>query len=41
VSLFGKANWWLPDWFARLLRVQPSHAHEGVPAGAKPATETG
>ena len=39
VSLFGKANWWLPDWFARLLRVQPSHAHEGVPAGAKPATE--
>jgi RND superfamily putative drug exporter len=39
VSLFGKANWWLPDWFARLLRVQPSHAHEGVPAGARPATE--
>jgi RND superfamily putative drug exporter len=40
VSLFGKANWWLPDWFARLLRVQPSHAHEGVPAGARPATES-
>jgi len=40
VSLFGKANWWLPEWFARLLRVQPSHAHEGVPAGARPATET-
>ncbi len=40
VSLFGKANWWLPDWFARLLRVQPSHAHEGVPAGGRPATET-
>ncbi len=39
VSLFGKANWYLPDWFARLLRVQPSHAHEGVPAGARPATE--
>jgi RND superfamily putative drug exporter len=41
VSLFGKANWWLPDWFARLLRVPPSHAHEGVPAGSgQPATET-
>ncbi|HET6448035.1 MAG TPA: MMPL family transporter [Conexibacter sp.] len=39
VSLFGKANWWLPDRFARLLRVPPSHAHEGVPAGARPATE--
>ncbi|MBS1869482.1 MAG: MMPL family transporter [Actinobacteria bacterium] len=39
VSLFGKANWWLPDWLARLLRVRPSHAHEGVPAGAQPAAE--
>jgi len=39
VSLFGKANWWLPDWFARLLRVQPSHAIERPPAGARPATE--
>jgi len=39
VSLFGKANWWLPDWFARLLRVQPSHALERPPAGARPAAE--
>jgi RND superfamily putative drug exporter len=39
VSLFGKANWWLPEWFARLLRVQPSHAIERPPAGARPATE--
>jgi putative drug exporter of the RND superfamily len=40
VSLFGKANWWLPDWFARLLRVPPSHAIERAPAGATPATES-
>ena len=38
VSLFGNANWWLPDWFARLLRVQPSHARR-PPASAKPVTE--
>ncbi len=24
VSLFGRWNWWLPDWLARLLRVEPS-----------------
>ena len=24
VSLFGRWNWWLPTWPARLLRVQPS-----------------
>ena len=23
VSLFGKANWWLPTWAARLLRIRP------------------
>jgi putative drug exporter of the RND superfamily len=39
VSLFGKANWWLPDRFARLLRVPPSHARERALAGAAPATE--
>ncbi len=27
VSLFGSWNWKLPDWVARVLRVQPSHAH--------------
>jgi putative drug exporter of the RND superfamily len=26
VSLFGRWNWWLPAWPARLLRVQPSEA---------------
>jgi putative drug exporter of the RND superfamily len=24
VSLFGRWNWWMPSWSARLLRVQPS-----------------
>ena len=24
VSLFGRWNWWLPTWAARILRVQPS-----------------
>jgi RND superfamily putative drug exporter len=27
VSLLGRWNWYLPDWVARLMRVQPSHAH--------------
>lgn len=39
VSLFGNANWWLPDGFARILRVKPSHARQRA-AGATPATET-
>jgi putative drug exporter of the RND superfamily len=30
VSMFGTWNWWLPDWAARALRVQPSHAHAEV-----------
>jgi RND superfamily putative drug exporter len=24
VALFGRYNWWLPSWLARLLRVAPS-----------------
>ena len=24
VTMFGKWNWWLPAWLARLLRVEPS-----------------
>jgi len=24
VSLFGRWNWWLPRWPARVLRVEPS-----------------
>ncbi|MEV6012272.1 MMPL family transporter [Streptomyces sp. NPDC051976] len=27
VSLFGSWNWYLPEWAARPLRVQPSHPH--------------
>jgi putative drug exporter of the RND superfamily len=27
VSLFGRWNWWLPSWAARLMRVAPSPAH--------------
>ena len=30
VALFGRANWWLPAWLARLLRVPAS----GVPVTA-------
>jgi putative drug exporter of the RND superfamily len=35
VSLFGRWNWWLPTWAARLLRVEPSPARredQGFPA---------
>jgi putative drug exporter of the RND superfamily len=31
VSLFGKWNWYLPDWVARILRVEPSHPHSETP----------
>src|SRR6266536_3265079 len=27
VSLFGRWNWWLPSWAARLMRVAPAMAH--------------
>jgi hypothetical protein len=29
VALFGRANWWLPSWLARPLRIR---AGTGVPA---------
>jgi RND superfamily putative drug exporter len=32
VSLFGKANWWMPDWAAKLLRLPPAE----VPAAPAP-----
>jgi len=33
VSLFGRWNWWLPTWPARVLRVEPSAARvEAAPA---------
>ncbi|MFL6059660.1 MAG: MMPL family transporter [Marmoricola sp.] len=28
VSLFGKWNWYLPDWVAKVLRIPPSVLHE-------------
>jgi RND superfamily putative drug exporter len=31
VSLFGSWNWYLPDWVARVLRVQISHPHSEDP----------
>ncbi|HET8664496.1 MAG TPA: MMPL family transporter [Nocardioides sp.] len=31
VSLFGSWNWKLPDWVARVLRIQPSHSHAEPP----------
>jgi RND superfamily putative drug exporter len=35
VALFGRWNWWLPDWAARLLRVEPSPAQpEAAPESA-------
>ncbi len=37
VALFGRANWWLPSWLARILRVPPSAAAElPPPAGQAP-----
>jgi putative drug exporter of the RND superfamily len=36
VSLFGRWNWWLPAWPARLLRVEPS-----LPAAAAEPVASG
>ncbi len=34
VSLFGRWNWWLPEWPARLLRVKPSLPPRAAVEGA-------
>jgi hypothetical protein len=34
VALFGRANWWLPAWAGRLLRVPAPAAGIAVPAAA-------
>ncbi|MGH3180978.1 MAG: MMPL family transporter [Streptosporangiaceae bacterium] len=35
VALFGRANWWLPSWLARLLRIPaPAGPAAGASAGA-------
>jgi putative drug exporter of the RND superfamily len=31
VSLLGKWNWWMPSWFARVLRVPPTPPFEAPP----------
>ncbi|MGH8894531.1 MAG: MMPL family transporter [Actinomycetes bacterium] len=36
VSLFGRWNWWLPDWAAKPLRVQP---HAAIPEPRRPDRE--
>jgi putative drug exporter of the RND superfamily len=36
VSLFGRWNWYLPERFARVLRVQPSHPHPERPEPREP-----
>ena len=38
VSLFGRANWWMPPWAARLLRIRPEVPELGagdLPAGPR------
>src|SRR3954470_466773 len=34
VSLFGRWNWWLPEWPAKLLRVEPSIPRRPAPSEA-------
>ena len=36
VSHFGRWNWWLPSWLARMLFVEPSPRRPGLPAEALP-----
>ena len=31
VALFGRANWWLPSWMARVLRIPAPAASAGGP----------
>ena len=38
VALLGRWNWWLPDWAARLLRVEPSPAQPDDAPESAPLT---
>jgi len=38
VALFGRANWWLPSWLARVLRIP---APVPAPAVPVPAVQAG
>ncbi|GAA1966902.1 MMPL family transporter [Catenulispora subtropica] len=40
VSLFGRWNWWLPEWAAKVLRVPSSPVREGTPAVAEKELQT-
>ena len=40
VSLFGKWNWYLPAWAAKILRVEPSYPHEEPPRGVLPESDS-
>jgi putative drug exporter of the RND superfamily len=33
IALMGRWNWWLPEWPARLLRVEPSLLQRRVATG--------
>lgn len=39
VSLFGKANWWMPQRAARLLRLSPADTPEAALPGQQPELE--
>jgi len=36
VAILGRWNWWLPDWAARILRVEPSPLPDETPSVAAP-----
>jgi RND superfamily putative drug exporter len=38
VAILGRWNWWLPDWAARMLRVEPSRARPDATALPVPQT---
>jgi hypothetical protein len=39
VALFGKANWWLPAWVAKVLRIKPEPVGHVPDQGGPPALE--
>jgi putative drug exporter of the RND superfamily len=41
VVLFGRWNWWLPNWAARLLRLEPSRPLPQRVGSAEPRTTEG
>jgi putative drug exporter of the RND superfamily len=41
MKIFGRWNWWLPEWPARLLRVKPSPLAPKVSAGTPAMSPAG